>query len=127
MSWRDAQISLRHSRESAGRESIRSPTAPGCPPHAFAGAGSKDCGHDGIPLSSFGLRAKPALRKEKRGIDEVGFLLGFSDQSAFTKAFRRWTGQTPADFVRARLSGESEGLQVRTAAETRRRPPISPP
>jgi AraC-like DNA-binding protein len=45
--------------------------------------------------------ARHYLTKEKRGIDEVGFLLGFSDQSAFTKAFRRWTGQTPADFVRA--------------------------
>ena len=44
------------------------------------------------------------LTKEKRGIDEVAFLLGFSDPSAFTKAFRRWTGQTPADFVRANSS-----------------------
>jgi len=42
------------------------------------------------------------LTKEKRGIDEVAFLLGFSDPSSFTKAFRRWTGQTPADYVRAR-------------------------
>ena len=33
------------------------------------------------------------LTKEKRGIEEVAFLLGFSDPSAFTKAFRRWTGQ----------------------------------
>jgi AraC-like DNA-binding protein len=41
------------------------------------------------------------LAKEKRGIDEVAFLLGFSDPSAFTKAFRRWTGRTPAEFVRA--------------------------
>jgi AraC-like DNA-binding protein len=41
------------------------------------------------------------LTKEKRAIEEVAFLLGFSDPSAFTKAFRRWTGQTPADFVRA--------------------------
>jgi len=41
------------------------------------------------------------LSNEKRGIDEVAFLLGFSDTSAFTKAFRRWTGQTPADFARA--------------------------
>jgi AraC-like DNA-binding protein len=44
------------------------------------------------------------LAKEKRGIDEVAFLLGFSDPSAFTKAFRRWTGQTPANFVRASSS-----------------------
>ncbi len=45
--------------------------------------------------------ARHYLTKEKRGIDEVAFLLGFSDPSAFTKAFRRWTGHTPADFVRA--------------------------
>ncbi len=44
--------------------------------------------------------ARHYLTKEKREIDEVAFLLGFSDPSAFTKAFRRWTGQTPADFVR---------------------------
>jgi len=48
-----------------------------------------------------GQLARHYLTKEQRGIDEVGFILGFSDQSAFTKAFRRWTGQTPADFVRA--------------------------
>jgi len=44
------------------------------------------------------------LTKEKRGIEEVAFLLGFSDPSAFSKAFRRWTGKTPADFVRTSSS-----------------------
>jgi AraC-like DNA-binding protein len=48
--------------------------------------------------------ARHYLTKEKREIDEVAFLLGFSDPSAFTKAFRRWTGQTPADFVRTSSS-----------------------
>jgi AraC-like DNA-binding protein len=48
--------------------------------------------------------ARHYLGKEKRGIDEVAFLVGFSDPSAFTKAFRRWTRQTPADFVRAESS-----------------------
>jgi AraC-like DNA-binding protein len=51
-----------------------------------------------------GELARHYLTKEKRGIDEVAFLLGFSDPSAFTKAFRRWTGQTPADFVRVNSS-----------------------
>jgi AraC-like DNA-binding protein len=44
------------------------------------------------------------LTNEKRRIDEIAFLLGFSDPSAFTKAFRRWTGETPADFARAHSS-----------------------
>ncbi len=44
------------------------------------------------------------LTKEKREIDQVASLLGFSDPSAFSKAFRRWTGQTPADFVRSSSS-----------------------
>jgi AraC-like DNA-binding protein len=35
-------------------------------------------------------------------IAEVGFMMGFSDQSAFHKAFVRWTGETPGAFRRAR-------------------------
>jgi AraC-like DNA-binding protein len=45
--------------------------------------------------------ARRYLSGERRGIDEIAQLLGFSDSSAFTKAFRRWTGQTPSEFVRA--------------------------
>jgi len=48
--------------------------------------------------------ARHYLKKEKREIAEVALILGFSDQSAFTKAFRRWIGQTPADFARAKSS-----------------------
>lgn len=35
---------------------------------------------------------------------EVGFLLGFSDPSAFYRAFRRWTGKTPIEYREAGLS-----------------------
>jgi AraC-like DNA-binding protein len=36
------------------------------------------------------------LDDETLSIAEVGFLLGFGDASAFYRAFRRWTGHTPA-------------------------------
>ncbi|MFW5877013.1 MAG: helix-turn-helix transcriptional regulator [Myxococcota bacterium] len=35
-------------------------------------------------------------------LSEVALLLGFSQTSAFHRAFRRWTGQTPLEYRRAR-------------------------
>lgn len=37
-----------------------------------------------------------ALEDEGRSVDEAAQLTGFSDASAFHKAFRRWTGRSPA-------------------------------
>jgi AraC-like DNA-binding protein len=39
--------------------------------------------------------ARRYLSQEQRGVEEVAFALGFSDGSAFHKAFRRWTGESP--------------------------------
>jgi AraC-like DNA-binding protein len=36
---------------------------------------------------------------------QVGFLLGFSEPSAFHRAFRRWTGRTPSAFRAAAVTG----------------------
>ncbi|MBW2386450.1 MAG: AraC family transcriptional regulator [Deltaproteobacteria bacterium] len=44
--------------------------------------------------------ARRYLAQERRGVEEVAFALGFSDGSAFHKAFRRWTGESPTDFAR---------------------------
>lgn len=39
--------------------------------------------------------AQQYLREPGVSLAEVAWLLGFSDQSAFTRAFKRWTGVTP--------------------------------
>jgi AraC-like DNA-binding protein len=42
--------------------------------------------------------AESLLTTTRHSIADVAFLTGFSDQTAFTRAFRRWTGTTPAAF-----------------------------
>lgn len=52
------------------------------------------------------LRTELAVRymgEENLSIDEVALLLGFSDRTAFIRAFRRWTGRSPTEF-RQRLA-----------------------
>jgi AraC-like DNA-binding protein len=47
-------------------------------------------------------RRELALEYLKHGehtLADITFLLGFADQSNFTRAFRRWTGKTPRQFV----------------------------
>jgi len=42
--------------------------------------------------------ARQYLREHHRSISEITYLLGFSEPSNFTRAFKRWTGKTPAEF-----------------------------
>ncbi|MCR8827321.1 AraC family transcriptional regulator [Photobacterium sp. TY 1-4] len=44
--------------------------------------------------------AKELLREGTSSIAEIAFLTGFSEQSTFTRAFKRWVGQAPAQFRR---------------------------
>jgi AraC-like DNA-binding protein len=37
------------------------------------------------------------LRDEDINLTEIAFMLGFSEPSAFTRAYRRWTGQSPSE------------------------------
>jgi AraC-like DNA-binding protein len=51
------------------------------------------------------IRKNLALRyvgQTDLAFSEVAFLLGFSQTTAFHRAFKRWTGQTPLDYRRAR-------------------------
>jgi AraC-like DNA-binding protein len=45
--------------------------------------------------------ARAYLAQRELSISEVAYLLGFSEQSSFTRAFRRWTQMSPAEFRRA--------------------------
>lgn len=47
--------------------------------------------------------ARKYLRSPGRSVVETAYLLGFSEPSTFSRAFKRWTGQAPADY-RERIS-----------------------
>jgi len=49
--------------------------------------------------------AKQALADPTNSLAEIAFLLGFEEQSSFSRAFKRWTGISPSEH-RARLSHE---------------------
>ncbi len=44
--------------------------------------------------------AKTKLQACDLSLSEIGFLLGFSEQSSFNRAFKRWTGKTPREYRR---------------------------
>lgn len=43
-------------------------------------------------------RATALLANPRCSVAEAGFLLGFAELSSFSRAFKRWTGKTPAAF-----------------------------
>jgi AraC-like DNA-binding protein len=45
------------------------------------------------------------LRDRKNTLTEVAYLLGYSEVSAFNRAFKRWTGSTPSDYRRQARAG----------------------
>ncbi|WP_156508573.1 AraC family transcriptional regulator, partial [Oleiphilus sp. HI0132] len=49
--------------------------------------------------------AERYLKENKVSISEVAFLLGFSELSAFSRAFKRWTGESPAKFRAKSFNG----------------------
>lgn len=48
------------------------------------------------------MLAKNYLDERRLPVTEIAFLLGFADTSAFSRAFRRWTGVAPSDWSKRR-------------------------
>ncbi|MDJ0751572.1 MAG: AraC family transcriptional regulator ligand-binding domain-containing protein [Woeseiaceae bacterium] len=47
--------------------------------------------------------AEQLLRRTEFALAEIAFLTGYAEQSTFTRAFKRWFGQSPASFRRTML------------------------
>jgi AraC-like DNA-binding protein len=59
--------------------------------------------------------AKRHLADETLSISEVSWLLGYQDVSAFTNAFKRWTGKAPTEVRHLSLN-----TRLRYGAKSRR-------
>ncbi len=42
--------------------------------------------------------AKQYIENPKNRMSDIAFLIGFSEQSAFSRAFKKWTGKSPVDY-----------------------------
>jgi AraC-like DNA-binding protein len=48
--------------------------------------------------------ARAYLEERRTSVTEIAFRLGFSDSNSFSRAFRRWTGQSPRAYCQHRSS-----------------------
>lgn len=58
------------------------------------------------------------LSRSQTSVTEVTYLLGFSDSSSFTRAFRRWTGATPTQWRARRSAAGAEACAPQAAPAT---------
>jgi len=42
--------------------------------------------------------AKQYIENPMNRMGDIAFLLGFSEQSAFSRAFKKWTGKSPVEY-----------------------------
>lgn len=52
--------------------------------------------------------ARRLLARTQEPIDQIVYLTGFSEPSAFTRAFKRWTGETPTAYRQRRQAASQE-------------------
>jgi AraC-like DNA-binding protein len=61
--------------------------------------------YDDISSEALAIVARHFLRDPRRTIGEIAYEMGFSDTSAFHRAFKRWTGTTPNGYREELLRG----------------------
>jgi AraC-like DNA-binding protein len=71
--------------------------------------------------------ARHCLTERAHGpsLGEIGFMLGYSELSAFDRAFRRWTGMSPGEYRRRAARGDARTDHV-PDARTRSRSSVGP-
>lgn len=60
-------------------------------------------------------KAKLALEEGYADVQQLALDLGFSDRRGFERAFKQWTGKTPASYRKSFLEQQAEPLMSRTA------------
>ena len=48
------------------------------------------------------------MKDPQISLPEMALLLGYTEQSAFSRAFKTWSGEAPASYRRARMGGTSQ-------------------
>jgi len=64
--------------------------------------------------------AKRHLADREMAISEIAWLLGYQEASAFTHAFKRWTGKTPQEARRANIRGRGIRAAITGSRPTKR-------
>jgi AraC-like DNA-binding protein len=62
----------------------------------------KDEGHTFLAIANDiqEQRAVHLLRQTQLNISEVAYMLGYAEPSVFRRAFKRWTGKTPKEYLK---------------------------
>lgn len=57
------------------------------------------------------------ILNSKLSLTEIGYLLGFSDQANFTRAFKRWTGKSPSAYRNQYLDAGFGDISILTTSD----------